>query len=168
MCEALKQKEVFMLDAKSLQKYSLFGGLMEDQIGAFLPMMVQEKYNPGDAILVEGTPNDKIFFIVEGRVSVSKSNTAIYDMAEGCTFGEMEVLDVMPSAATIKAVGNVTVMTMSIMAFREIYKNDIKTFSLLLMNLARDLSRRLRIANDMMIDGKTHSLYSSKIFMENS
>jgi CRP-like cAMP-binding protein len=157
-----------MLDAKGLQKYSLFGGLVEDQIDELIPMMIQEKYKPGDVILVEKTPNDKIFFIVEGRVSVSKSETSIYDMAEGNTFGEMEVLDVMPAAATIKAVTNVTVMSISNTAFREIYKKDIKSFSLLLMNLARDLSRRLRIANEMMIDGKTHPLYSSKIFMENS
>jgi CRP-like cAMP-binding protein len=157
-----------MLDAKGLQKYSLFGGLVEDQIDAILPMMIQEKFIPGDVILPEGTPNDKIFFIVEGRVSVVKSETTIIDLAEGNTFGEMEVLDVMPAAATIKAVTNVTVMSISNTAFREIYKKDIKSFSLLLMNLARDLSRRLRITNEMVVDGKTHPLYSSKIFMENS
>jgi len=33
------------------------------------------------------------------------------------------------------------------------------------MNLARDLSRRLRIANEIMIDGKMYDLYSSTLFM---
>jgi CRP-like cAMP-binding protein len=77
----------------------------------------------------------------------------------------MEVLDVMPAAATIKAVTSVTVMSISNKAFREIYKKDIKSFSLLLMNLARDLSRRLRVTNEMVVDGKTHNLYSTAIFM---
>jgi CRP-like cAMP-binding protein len=156
-----------MLDAKGLQKYSLFGGLLEEQIDAILPMMKQEKYNPGDIILPEKTPNDKIFFIVEGRVSVIKGETTIIDLAEGNTFGEMEVLDVMPAAATIKAVTGVTVMSISNTAFREIYKSDIKSFSLILMNLARDLSRRLRVTNEMAVNGKTHNLYSSTLFTEN-
>jgi CRP-like cAMP-binding protein len=154
-----------MLDAKGMQKYSLFGGLTEDQIDAILPTMIQEKFNPGDIILIEKTPNDKIFFIVEGRVSVIKGETTIIDLAEGNTFGEMEVLDIMPAAATIKAVNAVTVMSISNKAFREIYKSDIKSFSLILMNLARDLSRRLRVTNEMVVDGKTHNLFSTAILM---
>jgi hypothetical protein len=35
-------------------------------------------------------------------------------------------------------------MSISNRAVREIYKKDIHTFSLMIMNLARDLSRRLR------------------------
>jgi CRP-like cAMP-binding protein len=89
----------------------------------------------------------------------------IYDLSEGNTFGEMEVLDVMPCAATIKAVTDVTVITISNISLREIYKIDMKSFSLLLMNLARDLSRRLRVANEIMIEGKVIDLYSSTIFI---
>jgi hypothetical protein len=41
-------------------------------------------------------------------------------------------------------------MTMSNRVLREIYHDDTKTFSLLLMNLARDLSRRIRYANEKL------------------
>jgi len=153
-----------MIEPKTLQKYSLFGGLSEEQIKTAVSLLTQETYSPGDSIIVEGTPNDRIFFIIEGRVSVIRKEKIIYDLAEGNTFGEMEVLDVMPSAATVKAVNTVTVMSISNMTLREIYKNDIKEFSLLVMNLARDLSRRLRVANEMLIDGKIYDLYSSSIF----
>ena len=154
-----------MFDIKTLQKYSFFGGLVEDQIEKIIPLMVRETYNPDDIILTEKTVNDKIFFIVEGRVSIVRNGKVVYDLAEGNTFGEMEVLDIMPAAATIKAVSNVTVMSMSNRALREIYKNDIKVFTQLLMNLARDLSRRLRVANEIMIDGKMYDLYSASIFI---
>ena len=56
----------------------------------------------------------------------------------------MEVLDVMPAVATIKALTPVKVMTFSNKALRAVYNIDVKTFSLMIMNLARDLSRRLR------------------------
>ena len=153
-----------MVSAKMLQKYSLFGGLTEEQIEQIIPLMEDEHYSPDDVILLEGTPNDKILFMIEGRVSIIKGKTIIYDLAEGNTFGEMEVLDVMPCAATVKAVTDVNVISISNKSFHEIYKNDIKSFSLLLMNLARDVSRRLRVANEIMVDGKVFGLYSSALF----
>ncbi|MDR0495263.1 MAG: cyclic nucleotide-binding domain-containing protein [Treponema sp.] len=155
-----------MVDVKSLQRYSLFGGILEEQISKFIPLMVEERYSPDDVIIVEGIPNDRILFIVEGRVSIIKGGTVIYDLAEGNTFGEMEVLDIMPCAATIKAVTNVTVLSINNASLREIYRHDLKSYTLLLMNLARDLSRRLRIANDIMIHGKIYHLYSSTLFMK--
>ena len=154
-----------MLDAKALQKYSLFGGLLEDQIDKIIPLLTEEIFQPGQTIIVEGVPNDRILFIIKGRVSIIKGDTVIYDLAEGNTFGEMEVLDVMPCAATIRAVTEVTALAISNSSLREIYKNDIKAFSLLLMNLARDLSRRLRVANKIMVDGQMYDLYSSALFI---
>jgi CRP-like cAMP-binding protein len=133
-----------MIEPSSLQRYSLFGGLLEDQIKAILPLMEQKKYKAGDNIIVEGQPNGNICFILEGRTAVIKGGIVFSEFGEGEAFGEMEVLEVMPSAATIKAQSDVTVMMFSNKSLREIYKIDIKTFSLIIMNLARDLSRRLR------------------------
>ena len=127
-----------------LQKYALFGGLMEEQIESILPFMIEEKYAPDASLIIEGKPNDKIFFITEGQVAVSKKEVILARFCEGDAFGEMEILDVMPAVATIRALSPVTVMTISNKSLREIYKKDISTFNLVLMNLARDLVRRLR------------------------
>jgi CRP-like cAMP-binding protein len=143
-----------MFGSSVLKKYSLFGGIPEEQIDKIIPRMLQETYNAGDTILVEGSPNDKIHFLVEGTVAVIKGDLLLCELTEGNTFGEMEVLDVMPSTATTKALTNVTVMTMSNRALREIYHEDIKSFALLLMNLARDLSRRIRYANKKVVCGE--------------
>jgi len=133
-----------MLSPSVLQKYALFGGLMEDQIQAILPFMSEEKFEAEDFIIVEGSPSDKIYFIIEGQIAVIKKEVYLARFSEGEAFGEMEVLDVMPAAASIKAMTPVTVITISNKSLNEIYKNDIRTFSLILMNLARELSRRLR------------------------
>ena len=127
-----------------LQKYALFGGLMDEQIENILPFMVEEKFASDDILIEEGKPNDRIFFIMEGQVSVSKKDVILARFCEGDAFGEMEILDVMPAAASIKALSPVTVITISNKSLREIYKKDISTFNLVLMNLARDLVRRLR------------------------
>jgi CRP-like cAMP-binding protein len=133
-----------MIESQTLQRYSLFGGLLAEQIDRIRPLMEQETYQRGDTIILEGSPNDRIHFILDGKAEVLKENTKLFEFGKGDAFGEMEVLDIMPSAATIRALSDTRIISISNRALREIYKDDIKTFALLIMNLARDLSRRLR------------------------
>ncbi|MDR1373923.1 MAG: cyclic nucleotide-binding domain-containing protein [Treponema sp.] len=143
-----------MIESVALQKYSLFGGLLMEQINTIIPLMTRESYEPGADIITEGAPNDKIRFILEGRVAVVKKGIILSEFGEGDAFGEMEVLDVMPSIATIKTLTHTKVMSISNRCLREIYKTDIKSFSLIIMNLARDLSRRLRRMDERVADIK--------------
>lgn len=139
-----------MVDSTALQKYSLFGGLLPDDIEFVRTLMGQEGYSTGETIIVEGERNDRIRFILEGCIQVLRHGIVINEISEGEFFGEMEVLDVMPSIATIKAIRPVRVATISNRALHEIYKKDTKIFALLIMNLARDLSRRLRRMDEIM------------------
>jgi len=139
-----------MVQPQVLEKYSLFGGLTEDQIKNILPNMMHETYNTDEFIITEGKPNDKIHFLIEGQVAVMKGKTLLTRFGEGEAFGEMEVLDVMPAAASIKSLTPVTIMSVSNQALRKIYQIDIAAFSLIIMNLARDLSRRLRKMDDKL------------------
>ena len=141
-----------MIEPDRLQKYSLFGGLLPDQIKQILPLVTEESYKASEDIIAEGTPNDRIHFILGGKVAVIKNGITITEFGEGDTFGEMEVLDVMPSAATITALSDTRAISISNRALREIYKLDVHSFSLILMNLARDLSRRLRRMNEKLTE----------------
>jgi CRP-like cAMP-binding protein len=141
-----------MVESVALQKYSLFGGLLEDQIERIIPLMEQASYEPGEDIIVEGERNDRIRFILEGRVAVVKEGIVLSEFGEGDFFGEMEVLDIMVSVATIKSLSTVKVISISNKALREVYKIDIKSFSLIIMNLARDLSRRLRRMDERAVN----------------
>ncbi|GAB1481878.1 hypothetical protein MASR2M78_06930 [Treponema sp.] len=138
-----------MIDPAALQKYSLFGGLVQDQIEAIRPLLGQLNYAAGELIMKEGEPNDRICFILEGWVVVSKKERLLVELGEGETFGEMELLDVQPAVATIRALVPTKVATISNRALHKIYKKDVQIFSLMVMNLARDLSRRLRHMDDL-------------------
>jgi CRP-like cAMP-binding protein len=61
----------------------------------------------------------------------------------------MEVLDVMPSVASVRALAPTRVATISNKMLRDVYKMDAGIFSLVIMNLARDLSRRLRRMDEL-------------------
>jgi len=133
-----------MVQAEKLQKYALFGGLTKDQIESVVPHLRLDEYNEGDIIIKEGDLNDRIYFLLEGQVAVLKGDTLLAKFGIGENFGEIEVLDVMPAVASIKALSQITAMSVSNKELRAIYKMDINIFSLIIMNLARDLSRRLR------------------------
>ena len=133
-----------MIDTNALQKYSLFGGVLPEQIEGIKPLFGLARYDADDMPMQEGNPNDKIYFIIGGRVKISRQGITIAELGEGETFGEMELIDVMPSICTVTALEPLEVVTISNRALYDISKIEPKVFSLMIMNLARDLSRRLR------------------------
>ena len=141
-----------MISPQTLLKYPIFGGMAEEQIEKIIPLLKKENFGPDEFIITEGKPNDRIYFLIKGQVSVARKDMILTKFGEGEAFGEMEVLDVMPAVASIKSVTEVNLMSISNRTLREIYKIDVKIFSLLIMNLARDLSRRLRKTDERLAD----------------
>jgi CRP/FNR family transcriptional regulator, cyclic AMP receptor protein len=138
-----------VIEAAALKNYSLFGGLLPEEINVILPLMGSATYEAGSAIMSEGEPNDTIYFILEGSVRVEKGGVTLASLKEGDTFGEMEFLDVMPAAATVRALASASVAKISNRALHELSKASMRAFAMLVMNLARDLSRRLRRMDEM-------------------
>jgi CRP/FNR family transcriptional regulator, cyclic AMP receptor protein len=141
-----------MIEASAFKDYSFFGGLLPDEIESLRPLMGSASFEKGAVILAEAQPNDRIYFILEGEVEVEKGGVRITTLAAGDTFGEMEFLDVMPAVATIRAIEPATVATVSNQALHELSKKSMRAFAMLVMNLARDLSRRLRRMDAIMVD----------------
>jgi len=143
-------KEAKMIEVDQLQKYSLFGGISPEQIETIKPLLGTEHFEAGECPQVEGQPNDKIYFILSGEVEIIKKGLVIAHLKEGQTFGEMELLDIMPSIATVRATTALETVTISNRVLYDIFKLDLKAFSMMIMNLARDLSRRLRRMDDIV------------------
>jgi CRP-like cAMP-binding protein len=140
-----------MIEPSELRKYSFFGGLMPEQIDSVFPRMTHENYEAGVDIIREGEQNGRVLFITSGRVAVVKKGIVLIEFKEGDTVGEMEILDMQPAVASIRALCPVEVASLSHGALHEVYKHDVKTFALIVMNLARDLSRRLRRLDEKVV-----------------
>jgi CRP/FNR family transcriptional regulator, cyclic AMP receptor protein len=145
-----------MVDLTSLHSHSLFGGITEEQITSIRDFFVYEEYAEGEFIEKEGETGDRIYFIIDGNVEILKKITKsgtlnrIFTFSEGDVFGEMELIDVQPCAASVRALKTTKVLTLSNKGLYSICKYDLKVFSLIIMNLARDISRRLRKADDII------------------
>ncbi len=147
-----------MIGLQFLKSHALFGGLTEDEINNIRPLLKDETFTKGDTIVHEGGQAGKLFFIYNGSVEILKKTDTpkgsvqrrIATLGVGDTFGEMELIDVQPCIATVRAIENTSVLTLSNMDLYKISKSNLKTYTLIIMNLAREISRRLRRADGLL------------------
>lgn len=140
-----------------LQSHSLFGGLKRDEIELLLPFLKKEELREGKVILEEGKVNDRLYFIYRGSVGIYKKPRGskrtlkkISVLKTGDTFGEMELIDIQPCIASVKTLEPTTVLSISSMDLYKIAKKNLKTFTMIIMNVAREISRRLRRMDEIV------------------
>ncbi len=138
------------MDSSFLKAHSLFGGLSDEAVALVKSRFKLQDWADGQAIIAEGSPNPRIHFILSGSVRVSRKGVELAVNGPGDSFGEMEFLDIMPAAATCTAVGPTRIASLTGLDLHEIYKAMPDAYAFLVMNLARDLSRRLRALQEKL------------------
>ncbi len=108
----------------------------------------------GAVIAKEGETNHCMFLVEKGQVSIVKNFNApdavvLAVFGPGSFFGEMCILEPQPRSATAKADCAATVVRIGSKAFYQLYDKMPKQHSILLLNIARDLSRRLRKLDEL-------------------
>lgn len=148
------------LEFGQLKRCSLFGGVTADAFEVIRPFIRFMHFDAGTCIISEGEVNDRIYFIESGSVEILKKVRGaaqmgvrqIMTLGPGDTFGEMELIDIQPCAATVCALELTETLSLSNRDLYKVSKVDMKTYALLVMNLAREISRRLRLADDTIAD----------------
>ncbi len=102
----------------------------------------------GDWIVREGEEGHAFFILVKGDVEVIKSagtpeQTVLCRLAQGQFFGEMCILAPMTRAASIRAVGPVKAIEIKAATLHHLYQKMPEQYAIVLLNLARDMARRL-------------------------
>jgi CRP-like cAMP-binding protein len=94
-----------------------------------------------------------LFVIAEGSVRVWKDferdPVELVTLGPKDFFGEMCILEPMPRVATVQAVTAAKLFALPAGAFHHLYKTLPSQYGILLLNIARDLSRRLRRLDEM-------------------
>jgi CRP-like cAMP-binding protein len=127
----------------------IFAGLDDQAMKIFLEHAKRIKIPAGGVIAREGEANHCMYLIEAGEVRIiTNFNTpdavTLAVLGAGEFFGEMCILDTQPRSATGVAAGQATVVSVASSAFYHLYQEMPKQHSILLLNIARDLSRRLR------------------------
>jgi CRP-like cAMP-binding protein len=151
-----------MPDFNELQDRSLFIGVDDEAFNKFARVASYQEYQPGDIIIKEGEQKDTLMVIEEGQAEVSKGDLSLYaedqkvatisgdrkfcDIFRGDILGEMSLIDVEPASATVRAVTKVGIWSMDRVDFAAVLRKDLTTYIVVITNIARILSRRLRNA----------------------
>ncbi|MFT4562785.1 MAG: CRP/FNR family cyclic AMP-dependent transcriptional regulator [Gammaproteobacteria bacterium] len=139
-----------MIKAEDLQSHALFGGVSDESLALIIPLFKQVSFEKGATVVNEGEQGNRMFFIRQGSVEVVKNTDAtpptrqLAILGEGDSFGEMELIDVQPRSASVRALERLNLWTLSNEDMYEIYQRDKELFIIILMNIAREISRRLR------------------------
>ena len=128
---------------------SLVGGLNEPALKLLGQEAQRFTVKAGTPILNEGEPGNHLFLVESGSVRVCKrcgqpNEIELDRLGPGEFFGEMCILETLPRSATVLAASDVVLLRVSSMGFCHLHEKLPDQFSLLVLNLARDLSRRLR------------------------
>jgi len=142
--------------AESLGTVSIFGGLSAEALG-FLDQRLEPIDVPaGTRFFAEGDLGDSVFVLESGRAEVSKSRGAIElvlaFVEPGCCFGEVALIGICPRTASVRALTDCRALKLSNRVLLELYRRHPEQFTLVQMNLGREIARRLSDLNDALLD----------------
>jgi CRP-like cAMP-binding protein len=133
-----------------LDKHPLLVHLGPEQLARIGRAGEIESYNPGEAIVAEGSLGDALFLILSGQVAVHKGPQTFATLAGGEFFGEMSLVEPAPRSASVTAMSAAFLFRLPHDQLRDLIAEDGKAASILLVQVVKTLSERLRRANTML------------------
>ena len=110
---------------------------------------IERDFAPGAWIVREGDKGNSLFILVEGDVEVVKHADSpravtLATLRRGTFFGEMCIVEPMPRAASVLTLSPVKAIEIKAATLYHLFKQMPDQYSIVLLNLARDMARRLR------------------------
>jgi CRP/FNR family transcriptional regulator, cyclic AMP receptor protein len=144
-------------EKERLRDIGLFGGLSDEaleQLAGALEVIVLE---PGSVVFNEGDSGREMFVLLEGEIEVLKHSKSLREtrvalLGPSDWFGEMSILDVMPRSATVRTLSPSRVLRITAHDLDALYRRDLRAYSLVVLNIAREMSRRLRVVDGLLAE----------------
>lgn len=145
------------VSAPELRNIGLFGALSDDVLSVLSGMLTVVIPQNGEVIFREGDEANAMYVVLSGEVEVTKSSRNGVDarvamLGPGDWFGEMSIVDIQPRSATVRAIAPSRLVRISAADLDALYRHDVRSYAIVVLNLARELSRRLRVADGILAD----------------
>jgi CRP/FNR family cyclic AMP-dependent transcriptional regulator len=140
-----------------LRKVPVFSGLEGRSLESVMSMLREQTFEPGSVIFAEGELGRTMHVIHRGEVEVlhgasSGREVAIIKLGPGECFGEMALVELGPRSAKVVAKRNTTVLSLNNFDLYKLFREDNYAFVIVLQNICRLLSRRLRKADSRLAE----------------
>ena len=143
--------------AAELRNVGLFAALSDDALTHLTASLTLLSPAAGEVVFREGAEAREMYVVISGEIEVLKRSKRGIDarvalLGPGDWFGEMSILDVQPRSATVRALAPTRLLRITSGDLDGLYRYDVKSYALIVLNLARELSRRLRVADGIIAD----------------
>lgn len=148
----------------------LFGGLEEGTLRRLIELIGVQSFPPGAEVCQEGDTGRSMFIVREGEVVVCHEGNLgkrvkMMRLGPGEFFGEMTLIDIQKRSATVLVEKPSVLYSLSNKDLYALYNEDVHGYVMVIQNLARELSRRLRVTSarlqamaELVDDATDHTL----------
>jgi len=137
-----------------LQQMPIFGGVMASTLEQLLQGAEFVELEEGGTLFKEGDLDNSIYVLERGRVGIYRiwqgREYKLRELAEGDCLGEMALIDCKPRSATVRALEACSAIKISVTQMGQLYATSPEHHALIYMNLAREVCRRLRVADQRL------------------
>lgn len=141
---------------ENLRNIDVLEPFEDQELYRLLEMSKIRKYKAGEMILQEGRSDTWLYFLMFGRIRISKKGKEIIVLdKKGEIFGEMGAMDASRRSASAHAVTDTVCLATDMFYIEKLSGNDKVAFGYVLYRLlAEILSRRLRLTTDALLQAK--------------
>jgi CRP/FNR family transcriptional regulator, cyclic AMP receptor protein len=140
-----------------LRGVPIFGGLEGRSLERIIDVLEEQTFRSGSTICNEGELGRTMYVLREGEVEVLRTASGgkrvpIVRLGPGETFGEMTLVELQPRSATIVVKKTAKTYSLTNLDLYNLYREDNYAYVIVLQNICRMLSRRLRKADGRIIE----------------
>jgi CRP/FNR family transcriptional regulator, cyclic AMP receptor protein len=113
-------------------------------------------FDPGDTLVHAGDVNRSMYIVLSGQLEIligqeEEKGQVVAKIDAGAIFGEQSFLDGLPRSGTVRAITPGDVRVLDWVAFEQLSDREPKLGQLILRDIARTLSIRLRQTNRLLV-----------------
>jgi len=137
-----------------LMQTPVFGAIREEIIAQLVEKAPAINIKNGAYLFREGDRGSSMYIIESGSMAAIKKWDAdeylLKQLTQGDCIGEMALFDLFPRSASIISTENSALIEITAADLLNIYHQDLEQFTLLQMNLGREVTRRLRATDEQL------------------
>lgn len=138
-----------------LSKISFLGGVSDEQRAKIFRRMEVVSFKAGEYVSRQGEEPSHIYIIRSGRVEllISDDDVAVRkrEFTVGECFGEAAMLAMINNTASFRAAEDSEFIVISRRALADLRREDPALFCTLLLNIARELARKLQYSDEILL-----------------
>ncbi|APR99258.1 cyclic nucleotide-binding domain-containing protein [Pajaroellobacter abortibovis] len=136
------------LTVEDLKKIPILGAISDPALELIRTFMRPRYFFGGDFIFRQGDFSYDAYIIIHGEAEVIKrtqgrGEVGIALLGPMDVFGETSMIGIQNRFTTLRAVSPVSALCLVVEGMNALYRYDLKSYTILLLNVARSLSRRV-------------------------